>query len=66
VIGLGRPDAQTTLIAAWYFGLAAIVLASAYRDPGRRRAAGIVVIAACLPFRRVPARIGLHAPATAA
>jgi cation:H+ antiporter len=50
VIGLGRPDGQTTLIAAWYFGLTAVVLAFAYRDRGIRRTTGIVVIAAYLLF----------------
>jgi len=50
VIGLGRPDDQSTLIAAWYFGLTAVVLAFAYRDRGIRRAVGIVVIAAYLLF----------------
>jgi cation:H+ antiporter len=50
VIGLGRPDGQTTLIAAWYVGLTAVVLAFAYRDRGISRAAGILVIAAYLLF----------------
>ena len=50
VIGLGRPAGQTTLIAAWYAGLTAVVLAFAYRDRGIRRAAGILVIAAYLLF----------------
>jgi hypothetical protein len=39
VIGLGRPNGPTTLIATWYFGLTAAVLAFAYRDSGIRRAA---------------------------
>ena len=50
LIGLGRPDGQTTLIAAWYFWLTAVVPAFAYRHRGIRRAAGIVVIAAYLLF----------------
>ncbi|HUK69621.1 MAG TPA: hypothetical protein VLW50_12860 [Streptosporangiaceae bacterium] len=50
VIGLGRPDSQTTLIAAWYFGLTAVVLAFAYRDRRIRRTTGILVIAAYLVF----------------
>ncbi len=50
VIGLGRPAGQTTLIAAWYAGLTAVVLAFAYRDRGIRRAVGILVIAAYLVF----------------
>ena len=66
VIGLGHPGGQTTLIAAWYAGLTAVVLAFAYRDRGIRRAAGILVIAAYLLFAAIPARIGLHAVASAA
>jgi len=50
VIGLGRPDGQTALIAAWYVGLTAVVLAFAYRDRRIGRAAGILVIAAYLVF----------------
>ena len=50
VIGLGRPDGQTTLIAAWYVGLTAVVLAFAHRDRGIGRATGILVIAVYLVF----------------
>ena len=50
VIGLGRPTGQTTLIAAWYIGLTAVVLAFAYRDRGIRREIGVLVIAAYLVF----------------
>ncbi len=50
VIGLGRPTTQTTLIAAWYIGLTAVVLAFAYRDRGIRREIGVLVIAAYLVF----------------
>ena len=50
VIGLGHPGGQTTLIAAWYAGLTAVVLAFAYRDRGISRRVGILVIAAYLLF----------------
>jgi cation:H+ antiporter len=50
VIGLGRPEGQTTLITAWYLGLTAVVLAFAWRDRGVRRATGILVIAAYAVF----------------
>jgi cation:H+ antiporter len=50
VIGLGQPAGQTTLIAAWYLGLTAVMLGFAYRDRGVRREAGILVIAAYLVF----------------
>ncbi len=50
VIGLGRPAAQTTLIAAWYTGLTAVVLAFAYLDHGIRRKIGVLVIAAYAAF----------------
>ncbi len=50
VIGLGRATSQTTLIAAWYVGLTAVVLAFAYRDRGIRREIGVLVIAAYLVF----------------
>jgi cation:H+ antiporter len=50
VIGLGHPGGQTTLIAAWYAGLTAVVLAFAYRDRGISRGAGILVIGAYLLF----------------
>jgi cation:H+ antiporter len=50
VIGLGQPAGQTTLIAVWYLGLTAAMLAFAYRDRGVRREIGILVIAAYLVF----------------
>ncbi len=50
VIGLGPPAGQTTLIAAWYLGLTAAVLALAYRDSGVRRQTAILVIAAYVVF----------------
>ncbi|MGO8882616.1 MAG: sodium:calcium antiporter [Streptosporangiaceae bacterium] len=61
VIGLGGPTGQATLIAAWYAGLTAVMLAFAYRDRGVRRSIGILVIAAYIAFAGsllVPA----HAP----
>lgn len=50
VIGLGQPAGQTTLIAVWYLGLTAAMLAFAYRDRGVRRQIGILIIAAYLVF----------------
>jgi cation:H+ antiporter len=50
VIGLGRPSAQTTLVAAWYIGLTGVVLAFAYADRGIRRDVGVLVIAAYVVF----------------
>jgi hypothetical protein len=50
VIGLGRPTGQATLIAAWYLGLTAVLLAFAWRDHGVRRKTGILVIAAYAVF----------------
>ena len=50
VIGLGPPAGQTTLIAVWYLGLTAAMLAFAYRDRGIRRETGILIIAAYLVF----------------
>ncbi|HEY1616448.1 MAG TPA: hypothetical protein VGG25_02460 [Streptosporangiaceae bacterium] len=50
VIGLGRPSGQATLIAAWYLGLTAVLLAFAWRDHGVRRKTGILVIAAYAVF----------------
>lgn len=65
VIGLGRPTGQTTLIAAWYIGLTAVLLAFAWRDRGIRRATGLLVIAAYAVFTGsvlVPARAPGWAP----
>ena len=50
VIGLGHPAGQTTLIAGWYIGLTAVVLAFAYLDHGIRREIGVLVIAAYAAF----------------
>src|SRR5258708_33321429 len=51
-IGLGPPAGPTTLIAAWYPGTTASMLAFAYRDRGVRRETGILIIAAYLAFAR--------------
>ena len=50
IVGLQPPSVRTTLLAAWYVGLTALVLAWAYRDHSLRRVAGAVVIAAYLVF----------------
>jgi cation:H+ antiporter len=61
VIGLGRPDGQTTLVTAWYVGLTAVTLAFAYRDRGIRRDTGVLIIAAYLVFV-CSLLISAHAP----
>jgi cation:H+ antiporter len=48
--GLGRPSGQTILVAVWYVGLTAVILAFAYRDRGIGRMTGILIIAAYLVF----------------
>jgi len=50
VIGLGRPAGHTTLIAAWYVGLTAVILAFAYHDREIRREIGVLIIGAYLVF----------------
>lgn len=50
LVGLGRPSGQTTLVAAWYLGLTAFVLAFAYRDRGLRRGAGLLIIGTYVVF----------------
>ena len=50
LLGLGRPSGQTILAVVWYLGLAAAVLAFAYRDRGIWRVTGILVIAAYMVF----------------
>jgi cation:H+ antiporter len=50
IVGLEPPSGHTTLVAAWYVGLTALVLAWAYRDHSLRRVAGAVVIVAYLVF----------------
>jgi hypothetical protein len=57
VIGLGRPDGQTTLIAAWYFGAhrrsAGVRLPRPRDTPGERHRGHRRLP----PVRRVPARV---------
>jgi len=50
IVGLQPPSGRTTLVAAWYVGLTAVVLGWAYRDHSLRRVAGLVVIVAYLVF----------------
>ena len=61
VIGLGRPSGQATLIAAWYLGLTAVLLAFAWRDRGVFRKTGILVIAAYAVFAGCCASDRAHA-----
>ncbi|MGD0321174.1 MAG: hypothetical protein ABSC00_06160 [Acidimicrobiales bacterium] len=49
-LGLGRPQAQGTLVAAWYVGLTACTLALAYAGRGLSRVSGSIVIAGYLAF----------------
>ena len=50
IVGLGAPSGQATLIAAWYLGLTAFALASAYLSRGLRRPHGVLIICAYLAF----------------
>jgi hypothetical protein len=50
IVGLGGASAQSTLAAAWYLGLTAFTLASAYRARGLVRGHGVVIICAYLAF----------------
>ena len=50
IVGLGAPSGQATLIAAWYLGLTAFALASAYLSRGLRRPQGVLIICAYLAF----------------
>ncbi len=50
VIGLGTPTGAEIMIASWYAGLTAVVLACAYRDHGLRRGTGIGVLIAYAVF----------------
>jgi Ca2+/Na+ antiporter len=53
VTGLAPASASATLVAAWYVGLTAFVLASAYAGRGVRRAGGVVIVCAYLAFAGV-------------
>ncbi len=50
IVGLGVPSGQATLVAAWYLGLTAFALASAYLSRGLRRPHGVLIICAYLAF----------------
>ena len=50
VVGLGASSGQATLVAAWYLGLTAFALASAYIARGLRRGHGVLIICAYLAF----------------
>jgi cation:H+ antiporter len=50
LIGLGRPSAQTLLVAVWYLGLTCAVLAYAFRDRGLGRGSGTLIIGAYAAF----------------
>ena len=53
IVGLGAASGQTTLIAAWYLGLTAFALSSAYIARGLRRGQGVLIIVAYLSFAGV-------------
>jgi cation:H+ antiporter len=50
IIGLGTPTGAEIMIAAWYAGLTAVVLACAYRDHGLRRGTGVGILIAYAVF----------------
>jgi Ca2+/Na+ antiporter len=50
VVGLGAVSGQTTLVAAWYLGLTAFALSSAYITRGLSRGHGALILAAYLSF----------------
>lgn len=50
VVGLAGPSGHATLAAAWYLGLTAFALASAYAISGLQRAQGALIICAYLAF----------------
>ena len=50
ILGLGRPSGEAELVAWWYAGLSAAILALAYRHRGLSRRAGSLVIAAYAAF----------------
>jgi cation:H+ antiporter len=53
VVGLGAPSGQTMLVAVWYLGLTAFVLAGAYIRSGLGRGYGALIICAYLAFAGV-------------
>ncbi|MGH9208018.1 MAG: sodium:calcium antiporter, partial [Acidimicrobiales bacterium] len=50
VVGIGQASGQTALLAAWYIGMSAFVLALSYRDRGIRRGTGMLIICGYLVF----------------
>lgn len=50
IAGLGGRSGHSTLVAAWYLGLAALTLVAAYHARGLRRAHGAVIVAAYVGF----------------
>jgi hypothetical protein len=50
LVGLGAPSGQGTLVAAWYLGLTAVTVASAYAGLGLRRSHGALIISGYLAF----------------
>jgi cation:H+ antiporter len=62
VTGLGQPSGQTALVAVWYIGLTAVLLAFAYRDRGLWRATGILIIAAYAVFAGCVAALAYAGP----
>jgi hypothetical protein len=50
IVGLSTRSGAATVIAAWYLGLTAFCLASAYDAGGLRRGQGVLIICAYLAF----------------
>jgi hypothetical protein len=50
IVGLSTRSGAATVIAAWYLGLTAFCLASAYGAGGLRRGQGVLIICAYLAF----------------
>jgi cation:H+ antiporter len=53
IVGLGSPSGETTLVAAWYFGLTVLALAGAYAGRGLRRTHGLLIISVYLTLAGV-------------
>jgi hypothetical protein len=62
VVGLGAASGQTTLVAAWYLGLTAFVLAAAYLGRGLPRRHGGVIVSAYLSFGGVVVATAYSSP----
>jgi cation:H+ antiporter len=50
IVGLGATSGREVMVAVWYAGLTAVVLALAYRDRGLHRRSGIVILVAYVLF----------------